>query len=126
MRNETTRFARNTSKNSIALGFPYGDEQPQLVLRQRPKDGLNVMLIGDAQFVCSEYSRDYVAVKFDDGPIENFGCSEPQSAASDTIFINRERSFVEKLRKAKTVIIEAMYYDHGPAQLKFEVAGLDW
>lgn len=126
MRGTKTRFARLVSDNVLQFGFPYGEQSITLILRDRPSDGLNVMLAGEAQFICSEYSRDYVAVKFDDGPVENYGCSEPASAASRTIFVNREQSFLAKLRKAKTVIIEAQFFDHGNEQIKFSVQNLDW
>lgn len=126
MRGTKTRFASATANNSLNLGFPYDGGHARLTLRQRPEDGLNVFLSIDGQFICSEYSGDTVAVKFDDGPIQTYRCAEPAAGGTGLLFINGEKRFVENLRKAKKVIIEAPFYDNGRQQMTFDVAGLDW
>jgi hypothetical protein len=127
MRGTTTHFAQIESSNTLNLGFPYEGGSARLIIRKRPSDGLNIMISAHGQFVCSEYSNSAVVhVKFDEAPIQTYGCSEPGAATSDMIFINAEQRFLTNLKKAKKVIIEATFFDHGSEQMSFEVGGLQW
>lgn len=126
MRGSKTRYASVTSENELSFGFPYKGGRATLTLRRRPEDGLNVILDVKGQFLCSSFRNNTVAVKFDDGPIQRFACLEPSDARTGEIFINSENRFVAKLRKARTVIIEAEFYQEGRRQMQFDVAGLDW
>jgi hypothetical protein len=126
MRGTTSKFAVLKSSNFLIFGFPYKGGAARLALRQRPEDGLNVILTIDGQFLCSQFTNDTVAVKFDDGPIRRFECSRPKEESSGSIFINDEQTFLSRLRKAKKVIIEADFYREGPKQMVFNVGGLDW
>ena len=73
MRGTTTKYAATEALNEIHLDFPYGDQTPELMLRKRPQDGLNVMLRTDAQVLCNSFTDSYVSVKFDNGPIADLG-----------------------------------------------------
>lgn len=126
MRGTTARYASVTSEIKLSFGFPYKGGNATLTLRRRPEDGLNIILEVKGQFLCSSFRNDRVAVKFDDGPIQRFGCSEPSDARTGELFINGENRFVAKLKKARTVIIEAEFYQEGRRQMQFDVAGLDW
>jgi hypothetical protein len=77
------------------------------MIRKRPSDGLSVMLRAPGQFLCRSYDDDRIAVKFYDGPIQHFTCSEPDDATSGLLFINSEGLFVEHLKSAKRVIMGA-------------------
>src|ERR1043166_990999 len=44
MRGATEKFATTYSSNTLSLNFPYQGGKARLTLRDRPKDGLNVML----------------------------------------------------------------------------------
>jgi len=126
MRGTKTRLATLESTNELKFGFPYDGGTTQLMLRQRPQDGLNVILEVKGQFVCNSFSDDKITAKFDDGPIQSFGCAEPSSGGTGTLFVKSEKRFLESLKKAKTLTIEAEFYEAGPRQISFDVAGLNW
>jgi hypothetical protein len=126
MRGTTTKYAQTDSENELDFGFPYGSSHGTLMLRKRPSDGLNVILSIKGQFICNAFEGETVTVKFDSGPIEHFGCNETADGSPGYLFIEASQKFVRKLRKAKKVIIEAQYFEHGRQQLTFDVAGLNW
>jgi hypothetical protein len=126
MRGTATKYAQTDSENELDFGFPYDNSHGTLMLRKRPSDGLNVILSIKGQFICNSFEGETVAVKFDSGPIEHFGCNEAADGSPGYLFIEAPQKFVRKLRKAKKVIIEAQFFEHGRQQLTFDVAGLNW
>ncbi|WP_374274461.1 hypothetical protein [Brevundimonas sp.] len=126
MRGTEARFAMLESDSPVNPGWPYEAAPAQLVIRQRPLDGLKVMLTITGQFTCREYNGDTVAVKFDDGPIQNFRCGEPDSGGTGVLFIGSEPRFLESLKDAQKMMIEFPMYQSGPTQTTFTVAGLEW
>lgn len=126
MRDTVTRFARLESQNILRFGFPFSPGRATLTLRDRPEDGLNVMLSVQGQFLCNSYSGGSVAVKFDAEPIEEYGCSEPDAGTPGLLFIENEEQFVTKLLNARRVFIEASFYQRGRVQIEFAVFGLSW
>jgi hypothetical protein len=125
MRGTVSKFAIVTSSNALHFGFPYGSHTGDLILRRRPEDGLQIMLKVTGQFICSEFTRSYISAKFDDGRIERYGCSRPSDASTGLIFIRSQQRFLRKLKAARSVIVEAEYFQNGNQQLRFEVAGLE-
>ena len=126
MRETTTRFATLKSSNQTNFGFPYPRSTASLIVRERSKDGLNIMLKVEGQFTCSPFGSDTVSVKFDDGDIEEYECSTSSDGSSDTIFIRGAQRFLEKLRMAEQLIVEAEFFQAGRHQIKFSPKGLEW
>ena len=128
MRGETSRFASLTSENTVDMDFPYGTVSGTIMVRKRPKDGLNMMFIVEkGQILCRNYGNDtYVSVKFDDQPVKRYGCSGTSDGSSETAFIENAAGFLSNLKKAKKTIIEAEFYRQGNQQFTFETAGLIW
>lgn len=126
MRGTETKFASLDSENSVPVSMPYTPAPARMVIRQRSTDGLSIMITIDGQFVCHAYSTETVAAKFDDQPITNFRCSEPNSGSPGVLFINSEQRFLAALKSADRVILELPIYEAGPQQVTFDVRGLDW
>ena len=127
MRGTTTKFAAVTSENEIDLEFPYGVVSGQLVIRKRPDDGLSVMFgVPSGQILCHSYQDSFISVKFDDGPIRKYGCSDSSDGSSETAFINDAAGFLQRLKSSKTAIVEAEFYQKGNQQFTFKTAGLEW
>lgn len=127
MRGKTTYFACVNSDNELNFDFPYGGGSTgQLCLRNSPKFGRDVILtIDKGQFTCS-FEGCSVSVKFDHGSILSFGASESADGTTNTIFIHGYSKFEQEIRKSKSMIIEAQYYQEGAQQLTFTVSGFDW
>lgn len=126
MRGTTTYYANVDSSNELQFGFPYEGGHATLHLRQRPQDGLNVIVTIAGQFTCASYMDGHVSVKFDDGPIQRFGCAEPSDGGTGTLFILGAKRFVDDLKKSRRVVIEADFYQNGGQQMDFDTQGLQW
>jgi hypothetical protein len=127
MRDQITRYASLESDNQLSFDFPYnGGSTGRLTLRISPKYGKDVMLrIDKGQFTCS-FEGCVVHVKFGNRPIESYSAGEPDDGTSNVLFIHNYAGFVKQLRQAKTLTIEAQFYQEGWRQLEFSSAGLNW
>jgi len=123
----TTKVAQVVSSNTVHFGFPYqGETRAALQLRNSPKYGQDVMLrVERGQFV-SSYTKDFITVRFDDGELGKFAIGEPAESTTGLLFIHDNETFISQLRKAKSLKIEADFYQEGPRVFEFEVGGLDW
>jgi hypothetical protein len=126
----TLYSARLFSINQVDFSFPYESGQPGLlvVACRMPKDGIQVMLMAKGQFA-STYTYNYVTVRFDKGPLQNFQIANATNGVNDTILINDVASFVRNLRSSSHVKIEATFYHDGARVFEFDTQGLragDW
>jgi len=126
MRGTSTRFASVRSLNNVPVNWPYTAAPATLHVRHRSTDGLNIFITIDGQFTCRQYRDQTVAVKFDDGPIQQFRCGEADGGGSDMLFILAETRFLNAMKEAEKVTIELPVYEIGPTQMTFPVAGLEW
>jgi len=107
------------SKN--ALG---GSATVRLVLRQHPKWGQSVYLLLDgARFDCRKGCAT-LPVSFDDAPAQRMQATIPPTG-EPALFIDDDKAFIGKLRKAQTVAITATLKDLGEKTMEFEVGGYD-
>jgi hypothetical protein len=115
------------SLNKLNLRFPYsGGVTGTLTLRKSPKFGQDIFLSVDkGQFRCS-FGGCTVSIKFDEGKIEQFSAVGPSDGSTNFLFLQPYKRLVERLRKAKRVIIEVEFYQEGLRQLDFDVTGLNW
>lgn len=126
MRGTSETYAQLASEGVVPTNWPYDAAPMRMVVRKRSTDGVNVMLQINGQFLCRSYDATKITVKFDDGPLETFRCAEADSGPNDVVFITPPRSFIGKLKAAKTMMLEAPIYEIGNAQVTFNVAGLEW
>ena len=126
MRSTTTRFAEATSTNKINFAAPYsGGSYLELTLRERSKDGLNILFtISKGQFQCVTGCKFFA--KFDEGKIYELAATNSSSGSADTIFVEDEAPFLEALRQSKKLIVEMEFYQEGSKQFVFNTAGLKW
>lgn len=116
------------SVNTMSFDFPYNkpDNRGGLILRKNKKTGLNIMLrIDHGQLTCNVYECK-MRVRFDDEPPLNWTGSPPSDGNSNTIFLSNEASFLQKLRKAKTVKVEPNFFRISGVVLEFRVTDLNW
>jgi hypothetical protein len=128
MRGTTTRYASLDSDNSAEFDFPYqGGSTATLQVRQRPEDGLRILLsVTKGQFLCNSFTNTTVSVKFDNGPVKKFGCSDTAAGNTDVIFIENPSTFLKALRASKSAMIEPQFFQAGGRQFTFDTSGLEW
>ena len=119
----TGKEAQLVSLNTVRFGFPYeGEIRAWLHLRNSPKSEQDIMLrVEPGQFVPS-YTKDFVTVRFDDGELQKFTIGDPEDGTSDSRFIHDNGTFINQLRQAKSLKIEADFYEEG-VEIHVENAG---
>lgn len=120
-------FAHVSSTNMLNFDFPYqGSQNGTLTIRKTARWGTEAIVrIERGQFLCGLDSC-AVNVRFNDGPIHQYSASEPSDHSTTTLFLSNGSGFVAQLRKAKTVRIEATFYQEGSHTLEFNVEGIKW
>ena len=118
---------RVRSADTFTFGFPYaGAQRATLEVRNHPRWGRSVMLsIERGQFVCSSFVPCETKIRFDDGPIEEWRLTTPSDDSTDLRFIADDGRFVALLRRARTVRIEAAFYQEGTRTFVFDVTGYE-
>lgn len=115
------------STNTLDFDFPYsGVQNGRLTIRKTQGQGTDVYFgIEKGQFLCG-IEECTVNVRFDEGPIQQFTAVPPSDHSTTVLFIEDTSSFVSRLRRAKTVRIEATFYQAGAQTLDFSVDGFKW
>lgn len=127
MRGAATRFAELNAENTIQLDFPYGEQRGQILVRKSPQFGLDVLVgVPSGQIMCHSFANSRINVKFDDGPIERFACTDASDGTSNMVFVKSTSSFLAKLKKSKRVVVEAEFFQNGMQQMVFETVNLKW
>lgn len=122
---DTVHIGMMISQNSVKFGFPYAGGRSSLTLRHRPSDGSSVILQVQGQFACDSTGSETVKVDFD-GNERDFPCSESAGGATGLLFIDDAEHFIQLLKQAKKVSIEASFFLEGTRRMEFNVAGLRW
>ena len=126
MTSKKTYLAYTQAKELLEFDFPYnGGSVATLILRK--KRGLtNVCIkVSKGQFY-GTYDDKKVRVRFDKlSPTYN-SYSEASDGSSDIIFLDNERPFIAKIKKHKTLLIEAEFYQAGLKQMEFDISNLKW
>jgi hypothetical protein len=131
----TTRFAHVQSLNEFSFGFPYsGNQRAQLMLRISPKQAgsppdyskVVILKVEQGQFLIRRDYHDRVTVRFDDGKPQGFSFKGRDDQNMTNIFLTDYAHFVNGLRHAKKVVIEAAFYQEGRRVFDFDVSGLNW
>jgi hypothetical protein len=123
----TVKTAIVRSLNEVQFGFPYsGEQRGTLLLRVHPKHGKDVILgVEKGQFLCGIYNCN-VAVRFDNGKVQNFTAVGPADHSTTMLFLRGYDRFIAGARKAKKVYIEAQFFQQGTRVFEFDISGLKW
>lgn len=116
------------SENTVNFGFPYsGEQHASLTVRNHPSHGRDVLLtIERGQFLCQSYTDCQIRVRFDEGKPERWNAVGPSDNSSTVIFLRNQARFVQMMRAAKVVRIEAAMYQQGAPIFEFQVSGFDY
>jgi hypothetical protein len=124
MRGTSTKWASTDSEESFEDTFGMSSRHTELELQRRSK-GVEVDISNhNLQFTCNTFIGTHVNVKFDDGPVTRYGCTNAVGDTYGVAFIIPGAKFIANAKKAKKVIIEAEVFQKGEVQQTFEVSGL--
>ena len=129
MRGIESKFATTVSTNTVDFDFPYnGGSKLILALRKRGSDVDVMVSITKGQILCGVKNCE-AAFKFDNGAVQSITMSEPDSHASDLLFVaydKTESKIISQLKNSKKLVIEVPFYQQGKKQFTFDVSGLEW
>ena len=112
MTNSKSYFATILSDNGEVFAFPYEEEggsHLMVTVRQAKRSGTDVILgISKGQF-----NGQYVSVKFDDNAAKKYKAYSADDGSLDVLFIDNAKDFIAKAKTAKTIKIEAEFYQEG-------------
>lgn len=127
MRGAISKFAELEAENIIDLDFPYGEQRGLILVRKSTQHGLDVLVgVKSGQILCNSFQDTRVSVKFDDGPIQKFGCTDASDGTNNMVFISESKLFLSKLKKSRKVIVEAEFFQNGNQQMTFQSENLKW
>ena len=112
MTNSKSYFATILSDNGEVFAFPYEEEggsHLMVTIRQTKRGGIDVILgISKGQF-----NDQCVSVKFDDNAAKKYKTYSADDGSLDVLFIDNAKDFIAKAKTAKTIKIEAEFYQEG-------------
>ena len=123
----TVSFAEVISDNTLDFDFPYqGVQHGRLEVRETTKTGMQANVrIERGQFLC-HISECSVNIRFDDGPVRRVSAQGAADYSTTILFLESSESFFARMRKAKVLRVEAMFYQQGSRTLEFNVEGFKW
>jgi hypothetical protein len=78
------------------------------------------------QILCNSFSESVVSIKFDDGPVQKFRCTDASDGSNNVAFLLPAGRFLSEVKKSKRTIVEAEFFQQGRQQFTFDTAGLAW
>lgn len=97
----------------------------ELLVRYSNKENEVIITIQNAIFDI-QLNGINIEAKFDDGKIDKYGCTTSKTNMFTTIFVYREKTFIEKLKKSKKLFIQVDVSGHGREVFKFNTENLVW
>ena len=102
MSGKNVQLAAVSSKESLALAFPYsGKNFGHLLVRRHPKHGLDVIFRVDKGQLTCRPSECNIQIKFDDQQGRTFSGSGPADHSTNVIFISDTKRFLAQAKKVR-------------------------
>jgi hypothetical protein len=119
-------YAAVNANEELQLKAPYdGGVTATLTIRNMGEKNEAVLSISKGQFLTG-VNGENIDVRFDSLKAETYECSGPADYSTTTLFINSPTKFIAELKKAKKLLIQAVFFDNGTQQMEFNVDGFKW
>ena len=127
MTSQPIRSGSTHSVNVLQFHGPFaGPQHATLTIRSHPREGTDVLLSVERGQFLSSTSGCQALVRFDDASPIPFAATEPVDASSTAVFVRSVGQFLQSLRGAHRVLIEATFYQEGNRVIEFHTQGLEW
>lgn len=95
-----------------------------LIIRQHPRLGVDAYFtINDGQFVCGDNGCD-ILIRFDSNKPVSYEAIRTNDQSGSAIFIKEKDDFIDRLRCARRLRIEATFFHEATRIMEFDVTGL--
>lgn len=119
-------FATVDAKDLLQLNFPYnGGSTASLLIQYRDGQSYPVLEVTKGQFMAGVDGED-IRIRFDEGKAMTFSGNSPADEDTKVLFITPAARFIEKLKKAKRIIIQAEMFNDGTQTMEFDTENLIW
>jgi hypothetical protein len=127
MTSKETKYARVKSSNAVKLASESKDGlRATLTLRSHPRRGYEAyMSVENGRFDCSTEGCS-ISVRFDDADPIQLVARTPADHATSALFFDDYSELLSGLQNARTVRIEAVFYQAGPRIFRFGIEELRW
>jgi hypothetical protein len=129
MTGDTAFFAVANSPTLAHFKFPYNEEggsKFSLTIRKNGSGSDVALQVSKGYFLTNIMDDTKIRIRFDNEKPESYTCGAPADHSNETIFIYPEKKFINKLKKAKKIFIEATFYDEGTIPVEFNVDSFKW
>ncbi len=127
MSNKQNLFAYCTSNNSIDFDFPYnGGSKMAIAVRKMGDSSSEVLIIIDKGQFNYSHKGTPILIKFDDGKIESFNCTNSENGKLNTLFVNYPELFLKELKNSKKCKIQGSFFRQNDKVFYFDTDGLVW
>lgn len=117
MTSDHSYYAQATTDN--------GKLEATMTVRYSKKDNEVLLSCPNGIFNIGVYGM-FLKAKFDNSKIEKFSATKSNDGGFRTVFIHNAKSFIKKLKTAKTTFIEIELYDGGVNTFRFNTENLKW
>lgn len=122
----TNYFATCQSINEVDFEFPYeGGSHLSLVVRNMGKKNEVLFFISSGQFN-SGIDGQTITLKVDNDEPFKINCYNASDGRTDVLFANNAEKLLEKIKQAKTLKVQAEFFQEGNKTFNFNVEGLQW
>lgn len=129
MTGDTAFFAESNSPTTANFKFPYNEEggsRFRLTIRKNGTGSDVILVVSKGNFLTNIMDDTKIRIRFDNEKPESYTCKAPSDHSNETIFIYPVKKFINKLKKAKKIFIEATFYDEGTIPVEFNVDSFKW
>ncbi len=119
-------LANIVSDNELNFEFPYnGGSHGSIMIRKKDGSTDIILRISKGQFM-TDLDGVKVRLRFDDEPAFSVTGTQSSDNSSDLLFLSSESKIIDKLKKSKSLIVEAEFYNEGLRTLDFNIQGFEW
>ncbi|WP_060872565.1 hypothetical protein [Myroides odoratus] len=127
MEGTTNYYAGLKSTNKVNLKFPYkGGSTLSIFVRNLGKGNEVYLFLDKGQIMPSLIGEKTVKFKFDDEATVNYKYTTATGSANNYVFLDKEKEILNKLLKAKKVMVEIDIFDAGLNVFEYDAQGLVW
>lgn len=122
----TNYFATCQSTNEVEFDFPYGGgSHLSIVVRNMGKKNDVLFSISSGQFN-SGIDGQKITLRIDGGEPFKVNCNSANDGSMDVLFASNASKIIEKIKAAKTLKVQAEFFQEGNKTFDFDVEGLQW
>lgn len=118
--------ASTISPTLLNFDFPYaGGSTATLTIRKRDSGTHAYIQVSRGQFNRS-FQGGKARIRFDENPAITYGVSAAENGSANIIFFDQEQVLINKMKRARSMVVDIEFAGQGNRQIEFRTAGLTW